>query len=217
VPVTEPVSMAPWLAQQAPLSLDLLDRGGRSFSFDRSCPPKTDADDPAVARDQAACLWRPTFVSVTLSVRAARQGPHRAVTAGSLAETTLTRRRSALSTAFQSLRLPISGIVVSYSAVCVQTVLALRATPRSAAEWVAHPRAQAASCCPAVREAGDFCVALAPSPQGTPRRQQSQSDVPFLHQKLHAARISAVTQMFFYSGRLTLRFRDEGEARSLLR
>jgi methylenetetrahydrofolate reductase (NADPH) len=181
---------------------ELLEAGGRTFSFE-FFPPRDDAGE--------AQLWqaireleglRPTFVSVTYGAGGSTRDRTVRITERIASETTLTP--VAHLTCVGHSQDELRRIVGRYADAGVRNVLALRGDPPGGVgqPWTPHPEGleHAADLVSLVRRLGSFCVGVAAFPEGHPEAIDVDADARFLAAKADAGAEFAITQLFFRAG-----------------
>jgi methylenetetrahydrofolate reductase (NADPH) len=188
----------PGVPLKATLS-ELIDRGGRSFSFE-FFPPKDDAAE--------AALWQairrleplaPTFVSVTYGAGGSTRDRTTRITGAIARETTLTP--VAHLTCVGASRAELRQVIGAYADAGVGTVLALRGDPPGGPgqPWVRHPEGldHAVDLVRMLREVSAFSVGVAAFPDKHPESVDAGQDARVLAEKAAAGADFAVTQFFF--------------------
>jgi methylenetetrahydrofolate reductase (NADPH) len=178
---------------------ELLDRGGRSYSFE-FFPPKDDAAE--------AALWQairrleplaPTFVSVTYGAGGSTRDRTTRITGAIARETTLTP--VAHLTCVGASEAELRQVVGAYADAGVGTVLALRGDPPSGpgAPWQRHPEGldHAVDLVRLLRRVSSFSVGVAAFPDKHPESVDVDQDARVLADKAEAGADFAVTQFFF--------------------
>ena len=178
---------------------EVLRSGQQSFSFELF-PPKTDEGERQLwqtVRELEAL--RPTFVSVTYGAGGSTRDRTVRITSELAAHTTLTP--VAHLTCVGASREDLRGVVASYAAAGVSTILALRGDPPGGpgATWEQYPDglAHADELVALVRSLGDFSVGVAAFPEGHPESTDLDGDARVLAAKQDAGAEFAITQFFF--------------------
>ncbi|MBX6372314.1 MAG: methylenetetrahydrofolate reductase [NAD(P)H] [Acidothermus sp.] len=186
--------------RRAPAIRELLDRHGRSFSFE-FFPPKTPDGERALFQTirQLESL-RPTFVSVTYGA-----GGHTAAATVRLTERIATETTLVplghLTIVNQSVS-DLKRVIGQYAEAGVRNILALRGDPpgNPDGEWIPHPEGlrYAVELVDLLKRLGDFCVGVAAFPRKHPRALTVDDDTRYFVAKCRAGAEFAITQMFFY-------------------
>jgi methylenetetrahydrofolate reductase (NADPH) len=186
----------------APLKValrELLDRGGRSFSFE-FFPPKDDAAE--------ATLWQairrleslaPTFVSVTYGAGGSTRDRTTRITGAIARDTTLTP--VAHLTCVGASQAELRQVIGSYADAGVGTVLALRGDPPGGPgqPWTRRPDGldHAVDLVRLLREVSSFSIGVAAFPDKHPESIDVDQDARVLVEKAETGADFAVTQFFF--------------------
>ena len=178
---------------------DVLDAGGRSFSFEFG-PPRDAAAE--------AVLWQslrrveqvnPTFVSVTYGAGGSTRDRTVRVVQRIAEETTLTP--VAHLTCVAASRAEIRQVVRAYADAGIRNVLALRGDPPGNPGGVFEPHPdgidQAVELVRMLRPMGRFCIGVAAFPEGHPESPDLAHDARVLALKQEAGASYANTQFFF--------------------
>jgi methylenetetrahydrofolate reductase (NADPH) len=178
---------------------ELLNRGGRSFSFE-FFPPKDDAAE--------AALWQairrleplaPTFVSVTYGAGGSTRDRTTRITGAIARETTLTP--VAHLTCVGASQGELRQVIGAYADAGVGTVLALRGDPPGGPgqPWLRHPDGldHAVELVRLLREVSRFSIGVAAFPDKHPESVDIDQDARVLAEKAEAGADFAVTQFFF--------------------
>jgi methylenetetrahydrofolate reductase (NADPH) len=178
---------------------ELLDRGGRSFSFE-FFPPKDDAAE--------AALWQairrleplaPTFVSVTYGAGGSTRDRTTRITGTIAEQTTLTP--VAHLTCVGASQAELRRAIGAYADAGVGTVLALRGDPPAGPgqPWAPHPDGldHAVDLVRMLRRVSNFSIGVAAFPDKHPESIDTEQDARVLAEKAAAGADFAITQFFF--------------------
>lgn len=178
---------------------DVLDQGGRSFSFELF-PPKTEEGERTLWRTVREIeALRPTFVSVTYGAGGSTQDRTVRITGEIARDTTLTpvAHLTCVGAGVDELR----GVIGAYAAEDVRTILALRGDPPSGpgTVWTPHPGGleHAVDLVELIRSLGSFSIGVAAFPEGHPESPSLEHDARILARKQQAGADFAITQLFF--------------------
>lgn len=178
---------------------ELLDGGGRSFSFEFS-PPRDDAGE-AVLWDAIRRLepLAPTFVSVTYGAGGSTRDRTTRITAAITAQTSLTA--VAHLTCVSATRAELRQVIGAYADAGVGTVLALRGDPPGGPgqPWQSTPGGldHAVDLVRLLRSVSSFSVGVAAFPDKHPESPSLEHDARILAEKAAAGADFAITQFFF--------------------
>ncbi len=178
---------------------DVLDHGGRSFSFELF-PPKTEEGERTLWRTVREIeALRPTFVSVTYGAGGSTQDRTVRITGEIARDTTLTpvAHLTCVGASVDELR----EVIGAYAAEDVRTILALRGDPPTGlgTAWAPHPGGlqNAIDLVELIRSLGTFCIGVAAFPEGHPESPSLEHDARILARKQRAGADFAITQLFF--------------------
>lgn len=178
---------------------ELVEAGGRSFSFE-FFPPKDKAGEEQLwAAVRALEPYQPTFVSVTYGAGGSSRGTTVRVTSRIARETSMLPM--AHLTCVGHTRAELEAILDEYAAAGVHHVMALRGDPADGprAEWTPTEGGlnYATELVEMAAARGDFRIGVAAFPEKHPSSPSLQHDAEVLAAKARAGAEFAVTQMFF--------------------
>ena len=178
---------------------ELLDQGGRSFSFE-FFPPKDDAGEDQLWQAISALEpYAPTFVSVTYGAGGGTRDKTVGITGRIARETSMTP--VAHLTCVGHTRAELEEILDTYAAEGVQHVMLIRGDPVEGptADWTPTEGglAHALELVELARAHGDFRIGVGAFPEGHPTAASLEADADVLVAKARAGAEFAVTQMFF--------------------
>lgn len=178
---------------------ELVEAGGRSFSFE-FFPPKDEAGEEQLwAAVRALEPYQPTFVSVTYGAGGSSRGTTVRVTSRIARETSMLPM--AHLTCVGHTRAELEAILDEYAAAGVHHVMALRGDPADGprAEWTPTEGglSYATELVEMAAARGDFRIGVAAFPEKHPSSPSLQHDAEVLAAKARAGAEFAVTQMFF--------------------